>query len=149
MRRAVHIQPKGHWPAAFEIATVTLGFEDRHRRRIRMITDQGEDFLLDLAHAHHLAEGDGLELEAGGGFVRVIAAPEDVADIACERPEDLARIAWHVGNRHFPVEFLPGGGMRIPADHVMIAMLQGLGAKVTRRNAPFHPEPGAYHHDHD
>jgi urease accessory protein len=149
MKRAIHVKPKGTWPDAFEIGTVTLGFEDRHRRRIRMVMDQGDEFLLDLANAHHLADGDGLEVE-GGGFVRVVAAPEEVADITCARPEDLARIAWHVGNRHFPVQILPGGALRIPADHVMIAMLQGLGAKVARKNAPFQPEPGAYHtHDHD
>lgn len=131
-------------PGAFApVASVTLAADERHRRRIRMVDDDGRDFLLDLAKATHLKDGDGLVLEHGGIIV-VRAADEEVVDIACADSAELARLAWHVGNRHTPVQFLPEGGLRIAADPVLIAMLEGLGAAVTRRRAPFQPEPGAY-----
>lgn len=149
MRKATHHRPAGLWPADQAVATVTLSFHDRHRRRIRMIDDAGGEFLLDLPQATHLNDGDGLALE-GGGFLLVKAAEEAVADVGCGSPEALARIAWHVGNRHMPVQVLEGGILRVPDDHVLVAMLQGLGAQVVRRRAPFAPEAGAYHgHDHD
>jgi urease accessory protein len=132
------------------VATVTLGFDDRHRRRIRLTDDAGADFLLDLPEAATLVEGDGLGLE-GGGIIAVRAADEDVIDVRAE-PALLARLAWHLGNRHLPVAFGPDH-LRIRADHVIADMLAGLGARVERRRAPFTPEPGAYaqrdgHHDH-
>jgi urease accessory protein len=56
----------------------------------------------------------------------------------------VARFAWHIGNRHAPVQVLSDGSLRIRDDHVLVAMLEGLGASVVRRRAPFSPEPGAY-----
>ncbi len=125
------------------MATVTLALDDRHRRRIRLTDDSGEAFLLDLAEAALMGDGDGLQLE-GGGFICVVAAAEPVADVTGSSPAHTARLAWHLGNRHTPVQVLAGGGLRIRDDHVLIAMLEGLGARVVRRAAPFSPEPGAY-----
>jgi len=125
------------------VATVTLALDDRHRRRICLTDDAGEAFLLDLAEAALMGDGDGLKLE-GGGFIRVVAADESVADVHGSSPAHTARLAWHIGNRHAPVEVLADGGLRIRDDHVLIAMLEGLGARVVRRRAPFSPEPGAY-----
>jgi urease accessory protein len=141
MRRATTVLPAGSFSDA--VATVTLSAHDRHRRRIRMTDDRGGEFLLDLASAVHLKGGDGLALE-GGGVILVVAAFEGVADIHAATPELAARIAWHVGNRHVPVQILPGGGLRVEADPVLIAMAEGLGAEVRRLRAPFQPEPGAY-----
>ncbi len=82
------------------------------------------------------------------------AAPEPVLEIETADPADLPRIAWHLGNRHLPVQVLPGR-LRIRADHVIAEMVAGLGARVARLDAPFDPEIGAYagpgqhHHDHD
>lgn len=157
MRRAVHVHRAGHWGAEYEVGTVTLAVSDRHRRRIRMIADDGNAFLLDLVDAVMLTDGDGLGLE-DGGIIRVRAAEEDVADIACDGTEHLARMAWHLGNRHLPVQILPGGILRITWDHVIAAMAEGLGGTVTRHKAAFQPEGGAYSggghghghsHDHD
>jgi urease accessory protein len=155
MRRAIDVRPSGQWNLAALITTVTLPFDERHRRRIRMTDDRGEDFLLDLSEAALLCEGDGLALDEGG-FIRVCAAEEPVADIHCGNAEQAARIAWHIGNRHTPVQVLPGGTLRIRDDHVLVAMVEGLGATVERTKAPFAPEPGAYaktghshEHDHD
>jgi len=154
MRRAIAVHTRGHWPQEAASDTVTLAFVDRHRRRLRLVADSGAPFLLDLSRAQHLAEGDGLELD-DGFYVRVCAAPERVIEIEAETPTDLVRIAWHLGNRHLPVQAVEGR-LRIRDDHVIAAMAQGLGGRVTRLEAPFDPETGAYagielphRHDHD
>ncbi|MBI2586175.1 MAG: urease accessory protein UreE [Rhodospirillales bacterium] len=146
MRRATEIHHRGSWPAESAVATVTLALDDRHRRRIRLTDDRGEAFLLDLAEAALMGDGDGLKLE-NGGFIRVVAAAEAVADVHGSSPAHTARLAWHLGNRHTPVEVLADGGLRIRDDHVLIAMLKGLGASVVQHQAPFSPEPGAYARD--
>ena len=141
MRRATAVLPPNAFAAI--VGSVTLSAHQRHRRRILMTDDGGQDFLLDLGSAAQLRDGDGLALE-GGGIIRVVAALEDVADITAATPEQAARLAWHVGNRHAPVQILPGGGLRVEAEPVLLAMVRGLGAEVTERRAPFQPEPGAY-----
>ena len=142
MRRATAVRPRGHWPEDGSADTVTLAFLDRHRRRIRLVGDSGEAFLLDLPRAQRLADGDGLALE-GGGFVRVRAAAEAVIDIAAEDASGLMRIAWHLGNRHLPMQVLDGK-LRLRDDHVIAAMVEGLGGRVSRLQAPFDPDLGAY-----
>ena len=143
MRKAIERIEKQSWSADDQVATVTLSFNDRHRRRIRMIDDQGEAFLLDLPEAEHLHDGDGLRLDTGG-IVRVQSATEAVLDINCHDAVRTARIAWHIGNRHIPLQVLGDGLLRIRADHVLADMLRGLGAVVTEHDAAFSPEPGAY-----
>ncbi len=152
MRRAISVHTRGHWPDEAALDSVTLPFLDRHRRRIRLVADSGTPFLLDLARAQHLAEGDGLELD-NGGYIRVRSAEEPVIEIAADSPGDLLRIAWHIGNRHLPLQALEGR-LRIRADHVIAAMVEGLGGHITRLDAPFDPEIGAYAgaahgHEHD
>ena len=128
-------------------ATVTLVYDDRHRRRLRLVTDDGNPFLLDLAEARALREGDRLAFD-DGTLVLVRAAPEAVLDVAASDPLALARIAWHPGNRHTPTQILPGH-LRIRADHVLEHLLTDhLGAAVTATTAPFDPEGGAYGHGH-
>jgi urease accessory protein len=153
MRRCTTIAPAGSWPAEREVASVTLDFDRRHRRRFRLSDDAGEDFLLDLAKTARLGEGDGLMLE-DGGIVRVRAAEEAVLEISCGSAAEAARIAWHIGNRHTPVQVLADGTLRIRDDHVLGGMIEGLGATVKRHTAPFDPESGAYAgsdhgHSHD
>ena len=142
MRRAIAVHTRGHWPAEAAVDSVTLAFLDRHRRRIRLVADSGTPFLLDLARAQHLSEGDGLELD-DGRYVRVSAATEPVIEIAADTPTELLRIAWHLGNRHLPLQVLDDR-LRIRADHVIAAMVEGLGGRITRCDAPFDPEIGAY-----
>jgi urease accessory protein len=143
MRRAIARHAAGDWPAEDALASITLAWIDRHRRRIRLIDDNGEAFLLDLPQTVMLGEGDGLRLEDGGWIV-VRAAAEDVVETTSATGRELARIAWHLGNRHVPLQILPDGTLRILHDHVLVAMLNGLGAAVERRAAAFQPEPGAY-----
>src|SRR5436309_710924 len=83
MRRAIAVHTRGHWPEEAAVDSVTLAMIDRHRRRIRLVADSGAPFLLDLARAQHLADGDGLELD-NGNYLRVRAAPEPVIDIAAD-----------------------------------------------------------------
>lgn len=136
------VAPAGSFPPGAAIAAVTLDFDQRHRRRLRLTADDGIDVLLDLAAATALRDGDGLML-GDGGMIRVKAAPEPVADIVCATSEDLVRVAWHLGNRHLPTQIL-GDCLRIRDDHVIVAMVEGQGARVTRHMAPFDPEGGAY-----
>jgi len=150
MRRAIAVHTRGHWPDEAAVDTVTLPYLDRHRRRIRLVADSGAPFLLDLPRAQHLTEGDGLELD-NGRYIRVRAAAEPVIEIAADTPADLLRIAWHIGNRHLPLQAV-GDRLRIRADHVITAMVEGLGGHIARLDAPFDPEIGAYAgaaHGHD
>ena len=149
MRRAVAVHPRGQWPEDSTVDTVTLTYLDRHRRRIRLVGDSGAAFLLDLPQARHLTEGDGLELDSGR-YIRVHAAPEPVLEIETADRASLLRIAWHLGNRHLPLQVV-GDRLRIREDHVIAEMVTGLGGRITRREAPFDPEFGAYAglaHDH-
>jgi urease accessory protein len=141
MRRAIAVHRRGAWPDEAAQDSVTLAYLDRHRRRIRLVSDSGAPFLLDLARAQRLADGDGLELD-DGGYLRVIAAPEPVIEISAA-PTDLLRIAWHLGNRHLPLQVIDGR-LRIRDDHVIAEMVTGLGGEILRCDAPFDPEIGAY-----
>jgi urease accessory protein len=137
---------------------VVLDFDARHRRRIVMRGEAGLDFLLDMPEAVALADGDALALE-DGGLVAVKAAPERLIEVRAGEGMPLTRIAWHLGNRHLPTEIL-GDALRIREDHVILDMLQQMGARTALVEAPFHPEGGAYgqgrthghdhgHHHHD
>ena len=122
--------------------TVVLDFDDRHRRRMAMTGTRGLEFLLDLENAVALRGGDALVLE-DGRLVEVVAAPEPLAEIRGSDPHHLIRVAWHLGNRHLPTQIMPKG-LRIRRDHVIEAMVKGLGARFIEIEAPFDPEGGAY-----
>jgi urease accessory protein len=149
MLRAIAVLPKSGWSG--EAAdSVVLDFDDRHRRRIALKGVRGLDFLLDLPEAVALRGGDALRLE-DGRLVEVVGAPEPLAEIRSADAPHLVRIAWHLGNRHLPTQFV-GAKLRIRRDHVIEDMVRGLGAKVVEIEAPFDPEGGAYvsaaGHDH-
>ena len=104
------------------------------------------DLLLDLDRATTLRDGDGLLLD-DGHWVAVEAAPEPSLEITASNPLALARLAWHLGNRHTPTE-IQDGRLIILHDPVLADMLRGLGATVRLAERPFNPEAGAYHgHD--
>jgi urease accessory protein len=148
MLRVIGILPAGHWLASARRDTVTLTFDDRFRRRIRLTGDNGLVFLLDLADATVLQHGDGLKLETGG-IVEVRAAEESLVEVTAADAGALARLAWHLGNRHLPAE-IADHRILIRDDHVIVDMLKGLGATVRHVSAPFNPEGGAYgQHNHD
>jgi len=142
MKRATEAATAGNWPSDEALDTVTLEFDDRHRRRVRLTTDAGDDLLLDLPETVALADGDGLRLE-DGSWIAVIAAPESLMEIVSDSPAHLVRLAWHIGNRHLQAELMEDR-IRIRPDHVIAEMLRGLGAEVLEVNVPFQPEGGAY-----
>jgi urease accessory protein len=150
--RAEAVVSAGTWDGALEIDRVLIDFDRRHRRRILLRTEQGREVLLDLPQAVRLRHGDGLAVLAG--VIRVCAKQEPLLEIHAHDEGEMVRIAWHLGNRHLPVQLL-GDRIRIRADHVIRDMVEGLGGHVEAIDAPFDPEAGAYapgaghHHDHD
>jgi urease accessory protein len=142
MRHASAVRQAGQWNDAVAIDRVVLDASERQRRRIVLTGERGTVLLLDLPHALMLRDGDGLVLD-DGSVVRVVGKPEPLCEIAFATETERMRIAWHIGNRHVEVQIV-GDKLRIRRDHVLEAMLRGLGARLTPIEAPFDPEPGAY-----
>src|SRR5271170_2904629 len=138
MKRACKVRPAGGWDSSSAVDDVLLDAHERHRRRIVLTGERGTTFLLDLKFAMPLRDGDGLVLE-DGAIVRVTGRVEPLIEIAAASPQELVRLAWHIGNRHVEVQVI-GGRLRIRRDHVIEEMLRGLGARVTSVEAPFEPE---------
>jgi urease accessory protein len=155
MLRATAVVSPGDWKGQ-PADTVRLDYDRRTRRRISLTGIGGLTFLLDLAKAPVLRAGDGLRLE-DGRIVAVEAAPEQLLEISCREPRLLARIAWHLGNRHLATE-IAARVIHIRDDHVIADMIKGLGAEAHVVQRPFNPEGGAYgghshghhhYHEHD
>ncbi|MEM9331070.1 MAG: urease accessory protein UreE [Pseudomonadota bacterium] len=133
------------------VDTITLDETARHRRRVKMTSDNGIEFLLDLEQARLLRHGEGIKLE-DGRVIEVRAEPEELYEIKAQDDHHLLQLAWQLGNRHLPTQIMTRN-LRIRRDPVIKDMLEGLGAKVVEILAPFDPEGGAYkdthaHHDH-
>src|SRR6202035_5435965 len=141
MIRAPQVKPQHRWTEA-PADTVVLDFDDRHRRRMAMTGPRGLEFLRDLENAVALRGGDALVLE-DGRLIEVVAAPEPLLEIRGADPHHLIRVGWHLGNRHLPTQIM-AKALRIRRDHVIEAMVKGLGARVIEIEAPFDPEGGAY-----
>ena len=139
MRLAQHIET--HILTGDAADTVTLDYEARFLRRKRLVSDGGEPFLVELAETQSLSQGEGFRLD-DGRIIAVMAAAEPLLAV---RHGNLARIAWHVGNRHTPCQIVDDH-ILIREDTVLQAMLEKLGASVTQVTAPFTPEGGAYGH---
>lgn len=129
--------------------SVSLTHDARHLRRKLLHLENDDVVMLDLKEAVMLADGDLLVLE-GGGYIRIVSAPEALYEI---RPRDalhLIELAWHLGNRHLPAQ-IETNRILIGRDPVIRQMLEGLAAQVTEVSEPFHPLRGAYHaggHNH-
>ena len=141
MLRATQVLPAGTWAGA-PVDVVHLDYDHRTRRRITLTAAGGLEFLLDLAKTPVLVAGDAIRLE-DGRIVAVEAAPERLLEIACTDERALARIAWHLGNRHLATE-IGARVVYIREDHVIADMARGLGAEVRAVDRPFNPEGGAY-----
>lgn len=119
--------------------SVVLTYDERLIRRKRLVTAKGDSFLVDLPEVTNLDQHWGLALEDGRA-IQIVAAEEPVLSVT---GPDLARLAWHIGNRHTPCQ-IEAARLVIREDHVLKAMLERLGATVTPMRAPFTPELGAY-----
>ena len=152
MIRATKVIRAGHWSRVATDAVV-LGYDDRHRRRLAMQGERGVEFLLDLPEATALRHGDGLVLE-DGRMVEVRAKPEPLLVVTAKDPHHLARLAWHLGNRHVPAA-IEADRILIRPDHVLAGNAGRLGAEVAadrerrsiRRAAPM-ITPATAHRDH-
>lgn len=129
---------------------IVLMHDERHLRRKVMTLAGGEKALLDLPQAITLGHGDCLVLE-DGRLAEVVAAEEDLYAVTARDRLHLTELAWHLGNRHLPAQ-IEATRIVILRDHVIKAMLEGLGATVATTREPFVPVRGAYHsdtHGHD
>lgn len=146
MKRVVALRLAGEWNTAGACDRIMLDAGDRRRRRVAMTGENGTEFLLDFATPVALRDGDGLVLD-DGAIIQVVGAPESLVEITAADASALARLAWHLGNRHTEVQ-LVGTKLRIRRDHVLEEMLLGLGAALTPLRALFEPEGGAHGHAH-
>ena len=123
-----------------------LDFDARTKSRLRTRLASGTEVGLFLPRGTILRGGDRL-LASDGRVVAVVSAPEELLEARCATSIELARAAFHLGNRHVAVQVgrdAGGDWLRIQADHVLEGMLVGLGALVSSLRAPFEPEAGAY-----
>lgn len=127
-------------------STATLAFEQRQKSRLRLTLDNGDAAALQLPRGHVLRDGQLLQSE-DGITIRVQAAGEAVSTVRSDDAAQLARAAYHLGNRHVALQ-VGDGWLRYLADHVLDDMLRGHGLEVVNENAPFEPEEGAYAQGH-
>ena len=132
--------PSAEKPVDF---TLYLNAQERTRSRHRWETAEGEIVVVRLPRGQVTRDGDLLESETGK-IMRIAAKPEPILTVTGKTPLDLLRAAYHLGNRHVPLEIAPTY-LRLSPDPVLESMLVKLGMAVTAEIAPFQPETGAYH----
>jgi urease accessory protein len=128
------------------VDTLELPFDLRQKSRLRATLKSGQEVALILPRGNVMRGGDVVKT-TDGREVKVVAAPEKLAHI---ESAELAKVAYHLGNRHVPVQ-VGATFLRIAQDHVLEELAKKLGAKVSHVTAPFEPEAGAYGggHRHD
>ena len=124
------------------LGTVVLAFQDRYRRRIQLSMRDGTDFLLHLPEVQQLGHGAFLICETG--CIQIEGAQEAVLEIREPDPAKFAAIAWHLGNRHLPIQILDAERLRLADDPVIADMLRTLGTNPVSATAVFAPQGGAY-----
>lgn len=127
--------------------TLALTAEERTRSRHRFETEDGQTVFLRLPRGTVLRDKDILQSETGSTLIRVIAKPESVLNITAFTPVDLLRAAYHLGNRHVPLE-ITAIYLRLSPDPVLRTMLEQMGMEVEEAVLPFQPEIGAYGNSH-
>jgi len=135
---------KGSFALNADEDNIVLDFDERYRRRTMLFTENRRAVLLDLDKVTHMRDGDALVL-TDGSLVLISAKPEPLLEITAPDARRLIVIAWHLGNRHLPVQF-EHAALRIRADDVIAHMVRGIGGEVRALSAPFDPEGGAYAH---
>jgi urease accessory protein len=125
------------------LGTLTLRFADRRRSRLRARLDDGREVALFLPRGTLLRDGDRLRSDGGDLTIAVRAADETLSFAEAADRLLLARAAYHLGNRHVPVQ-IGAGWLAYEHDHVLDGMVVELGLPVTTRQAPFEPEAGGY-----
>jgi urease accessory protein len=154
MPRAISVLASADRRGLPVIDTVILDYAQRNAQKITVTGVKGRIFEIDLLQPARLRTDDLLLLD-DGELVEVVAAPEPLIEARAADVGALSQLAWHLGDRHVPVQVLPNR-IRARRDAAVEALLKSLGAKVAMIEAPFEPEGGAYasthghqHHDHD
>ena len=142
MQLATHLVPR----EIQATETVELSFDQREKSRLRVTMANAEEIGIQLKIGTMLSHGDKLALQ-DGRIVEVIAANESMLEVRAANLTQLARIAYHVGNRHVPLQVEDDHLLMLP-DHVLRAMVEGLGGVVAEVRRGFQPESGAYGHSH-
>jgi len=155
MPRTIRVLTAAERQGATVVDTLILPFAQRQAHKGFVFGLKGTCVELDLPEPVRLRTDDAFLLD-DGGLVEVVAEPEPLIEVRATDIAALARLAWHLGDRHVPVQVLERR-LRLKRDPAIEALLQGLGAKIVVIDAPFEPEAGAYatavsghaHHDHD
>ncbi len=126
--------------------SLTLPYEKRQKSRFRAQLNNGEEVGIMIERGSVLRDGDCLKSK-DGTMVKIISADEEVSTVHCDNAFDLARAAYHLGNRHVPLQ-VGTTWLRYLHDHVLDEMVKGFGLTVKHESAPFEPEIGAYHTGH-
>lgn len=142
--RSTKIAKPGAHISATPLDIVVLTHDERHLRRKLLHMQHDDVVMLDLREPVVLEHGDLLVLEGDAGYVEIIAADEPLLEITARDPVHQMELAWHLGNRHLAAQ-IEEGRILIERDHVIKAMLEGLGATVAETTEPFSPVHGAYH----
>ena len=129
------------------VDTVILTPEQRRVPRGAVTGVKGTRVTFDLAEPVALRGGDFLVLD-DGNLIEVVAEPEPLIEARAQDLTALARLAWHLGDRHVPVQLF-ANRLRVRHDPAVEALLARLGAKMVAIEAPFDPEGGAYAHAHE
>lgn len=127
--------------------TLALTAEERTRSRHHFQHPDGSSVYLNLPRGTVLRDGDLLQSENGDRLIRIVAKSEPVLTVTAKTPLDLLRAAYHLGNRHVPVE-VTTTYLRLSPDSVLEHLLHHLGVDIKSEILPFHPESGAYDHSH-
>lgn len=125
---------------------IELTFDDRQKSRHKGVTQCGKEIGWFIERGHVLKEGDFLKCTTGE-LIRIVSAQESVSTVYAKTSLDLTRAAYHLGNRHVPLQ-ITDSFLRYQHDHVLDEMVKGLGLNVETESAPFQPEPGAYSSGH-
>ena len=122
--------------------TLELPFDQRQKSRLRVTLASGKEAALFLSRGIILRGGDLIQSDDGSMVVQIVAAQEPVYNVIAPTLRDLMRAAYHLGNRHVPLQ-IGDGWLRLEQDYVLRDMLLGLGMQVSEVQAPFEPEAGA------
>ena len=150
----LNVTEKLDTPVSHDV-TLTLPFDVRQKTRFVALLDNGTKVGIILPRGAVLRQGDCLKAEQGE-VIKVLAADETVSTIHVNDPLLMARAAYHLGNRHVPLQ-VGAEFLRYQHDHVLDDMVMQMGLTVICEQAPFEPESGAYHgsghghhgHSHD
>jgi len=143
----IHRIPKAEVLSTLKpLLTLSLTAEERTRTRHRFDIPEEQTLFFRLPRGIFLQDGDFLEAESGE-LIEILAKPEPVLTVLADNPLTLLRVAYHLGNRHVPVE-ITSDYLHLKPDSVLAEMLIHLGVEIKEEIQPFQPEAGAYGHHH-